>query len=312
MKDWMNAKGCLILKGDYIHMRCCAHILSLIVKEGFKEHEDSITRIRDAVKYAKGSASRLARFKGCVDRARIAYKGLISLDVETRWNSTYLMLQAALKYKTAFDLLKIADAKFVKELSKKNGGKGVPNEEDWNYASSVLPFLKMFYDSTMRISGSLYVTSNIYMKEVFAIGRKIRTLCENDDERIKSMAFKMKSKYDKYWVDPDKVNMMLLIAVVLDPRSKLGYVNHFLGYYFAKAVAEELQRKLLSSLKSIYREYEGIGEGSQSMGESQPEEDDDDIHGMGFYVKATGRRIDARTKLDKYLSEECEPYIKSN
>ena len=92
MKDWMNAKGCLILKGDYIHMRCCAHILSLIVKEGFKEHEDSITRIRDAVKYAKGSASRLARFKGCVDRARIAYKGLISLDVETRWNSTYLML----------------------------------------------------------------------------------------------------------------------------------------------------------------------------------------------------------------------------
>ena len=33
---------------------------------------------------------------------------------------------------------------------------------------------------------------------------------------------------------------------------------------------------------------------------------------MGFYVKVTRRRIDARTELDKYLSEECKPYIKSN
>jgi len=33
---------------------------------------------------------------------------------------------------------------------------------------------------------------------------------------------------------------------------------------------------------------------------------------MGFYVKVTRRRIDARTELDKYLSKECKPYIKSN
>ncbi|MCI33829.1 zinc finger BED domain-containing protein ricesleeper 2-like, partial [Trifolium medium] len=46
------------------------------------------------------------------------------------------------------------------------------------------------------------------------------------------------------------------------------------------------------------------------MGESQPEEDDDDIHGMGFYVKAAGRRTDARSELDKYLSEDCEPHSK--
>jgi hypothetical protein len=175
-----------------------------------------------------------------------------------------------------------------------------------------MPFLKIFYDATMHISGSLYVTSNIYMKEVFALGRKIRKYCENDNQSIASMAFNMKSKYDRYWGNPNGVNMILLIAVVLDPRSKLDYVNHYLGYFFEKETADVLKSTLLSSLKSIYREYQGIGEGSQCMGESQPEEDDDDdIHGMGFYVKATGRRIDARSELDKYLSEECEPHSKS-
>ncbi|PNX63263.1 hypothetical protein L195_g053417 [Trifolium pratense] len=44
------------------------------------------------------------------------------------------------------------------------------------------------------------------------------------------------------------------------------------------------------------------------MGESQPEEDDDDIHGMGFNVKATGRKTDTKYELDKYLTEDCEPH----
>jgi hypothetical protein len=124
MKDWMNANNCLVLKGDYIHMRCCAHVLSLIVKEGLKENDDSIKRIRAAVKYVKDGPTRMLNFKKIVDRANIAYKGIVCLDVETRWNSTYLMLEAALKYKTAFEILKVSDAKYVKELSR-NGGKGV-------------------------------------------------------------------------------------------------------------------------------------------------------------------------------------------
>ncbi|XP_012574105.2 zinc finger BED domain-containing protein RICESLEEPER 2-like [Cicer arietinum] len=307
MKKWMNARNCLLLNGEYIHMRCCAHILSLIVKEGLKDEDISIIRIRKAVKYVRSSPSRLARFKGCVEREKISYKGLICLDVETRWNSTYLMLVTAVKYKKAFDLLEIADAKYVKELSKDKGPR-VPLSKDWDFANTVLPFLRIFYDATVRISGSSYVTSNIYMKEVFAIGRKIRLLCEHNDASIKLMGISVKSKYDKYWGNIDGINVMLLIAVVLDPTSKFGYVNYFLDYFF-EVDGEALKTKLSSSLKSIYREYEGREEGSQSMGESQPEEDDNDIHGMGFYKKSTGQRIDPMFELDKYLAEECEPYF---
>jgi len=49
-------------------MRCCAHILSLIVKDGLKEIRDSISKIWSAVKYAKSSPARFARFKACVEQ----------------------------------------------------------------------------------------------------------------------------------------------------------------------------------------------------------------------------------------------------
>jgi len=64
------------------------------------------------------------------------------------------------------------DKKFGAEMAKSNCG--VPLKEDWEYARYVLPFLKMFYDSTMCLFCSSYVTSHMYMKEVFGIGKRIR------------------------------------------------------------------------------------------------------------------------------------------
>ncbi|WVZ09209.1 hypothetical protein V8G54_013739 [Vigna mungo] len=290
-------------------MRCCAHILSLIVKDGLKEIKDSISKIRGAVKYVKSSPTRFARFKGCVEQEGISYQGIVCLDVETRWNSTYLMLEASLKYKDAFVLLDMQDTKFGIEMAKSNGG--VPLEEDWEYARSILPFLKIFYDSTLRISGSSYVTSHMYMNEVFGIGKRIRQYSESGDVSIKLMAMRMKGKYEKYWGNPNGINILLLIAVVLDPRSKLDFVNYFIDYLFESSKANELKAKLLSSLKTLYEQYQGIEEGSQSsQQESQlDDDDDDDPHGMRFYLRVTGRRFDYISELDKYLREDPEPYM---
>nr|KYP65257.1 Putative AC transposase [Cajanus cajan] len=92
-------------------MRCCAHILNLIVKDGFKENIDVVVRIRAAIKYVRSSPSRLSKFKACVEQQNIEFKGLVCLDVETRWNSTYLMLEAALKHQKAFEELEMQDKK---------------------------------------------------------------------------------------------------------------------------------------------------------------------------------------------------------
>lgn len=105
------------------------------------------------------------------------------------------MLEVALQFKDAFDLLKMIDKQFCIELIKDSG---VPLEEDWKFARLVLPFFKMFYDSTLQICGSSYVTCNMHMKEVFSIGKKIRHNFESSDKSIKLMAKRMKSRYDKY------------------------------------------------------------------------------------------------------------------
>ena len=135
--SWNN----LVLKGDYIHMRCYAHILNLIVSSGLKEIDNFVLRIRATVKYIRSSPSRFMKFKECVERQNIEYKGRIWLVVETRWNSTYLMLDVAFKHKKAFDKLEFYDTKYATELGK---GIGLPSYEDWEYVEFILPFLSIF------------------------------------------------------------------------------------------------------------------------------------------------------------------------
>ncbi|KAK2665294.1 hypothetical protein Ddye_003868 [Dipteronia dyeriana] len=70
-----------VLGGKYLHVRCCAHILNLIVSDGLKDLHDSIVAIRNAVKYMKSSPSRLDRFKKSVAHEKIYKVEFNLLDV---------------------------------------------------------------------------------------------------------------------------------------------------------------------------------------------------------------------------------------
>ncbi|KAJ9561458.1 hypothetical protein OSB04_006618 [Centaurea solstitialis] len=52
----------LILKGRFFHMRCCAHIINLIVQDGFSVIENSIKKVRDNVSFWKYSPKRAQEF----------------------------------------------------------------------------------------------------------------------------------------------------------------------------------------------------------------------------------------------------------
>jgi len=45
----------LLCNGDHFHACCCAHILNLIVKEGSKDVDDVVSKVRECVKCCKGS-----------------------------------------------------------------------------------------------------------------------------------------------------------------------------------------------------------------------------------------------------------------
>ncbi|KAG8640804.1 hypothetical protein MANES_13G082916v8 [Manihot esculenta] len=83
--------GVSVANSTYLHMRCMAHIINLIVQDGLKDVNDSVIKVRDAVRHIKSSPARLKRFKECVLHEKIESKSSLYLDVSTRWNSTYLM-----------------------------------------------------------------------------------------------------------------------------------------------------------------------------------------------------------------------------
>ncbi|CAK8538383.1 unnamed protein product [Lathyrus sativus] len=174
--DYLNRgmsfwNGRTLFNGEYLHMRCSAHILNLIVKEGIKDIDESVKRIRAACKFVKASPSRLATFKKCAEAVGVCSKALVTLDVETRWNSTYLILNIAEKYEHAFYRLEHADVAFLTNLRIES--KGCPNRADWERARIFVKFLKTFYDATLSFSGSLHVTANSFFKQLMDIKKNV-------------------------------------------------------------------------------------------------------------------------------------------
>ncbi|KAK9669753.1 hypothetical protein RND81_13G152300 [Saponaria officinalis] len=62
-----------VLDGNYMHMRCVAHILNLVVKYGFKDLHTSILKIRAAVRFVRSFPARAKCFKDSVKEVISAF-----------------------------------------------------------------------------------------------------------------------------------------------------------------------------------------------------------------------------------------------
>ena len=133
------------------------------------------------VRYVRASPARFKKFQECVENEKIKAKCLLFLDVSTRWNSTYLMLDCALKFVRAFDTLKDEDGHYKLYFceAKSNGKKpiGPPIYLDWENVKTFVKFLSIFYEATLRFSEFLFVTSNTYFQEIISIEDQLQQLC---------------------------------------------------------------------------------------------------------------------------------------
>ncbi|KAL5786985.1 hypothetical protein ACOSP7_003934 [Xanthoceras sorbifolium] len=260
-----------VLGGRFLHVRCCAHILNLIVNDGLKDLDHSVLSIRNAVKYVKSSHSRLEKFKKCVAHEKIEDKGFVVLDVPTRWNSTYLMLSSAVKLRKAFERLEEEDGHYMTYFCESESGKqrvGPPSSVHWDNAKVFIRFLETFYDITLDFSASLHVTSNAYVVGWSTILNQLQYLSVDNDQLVIAMATSMQQKFDKYWGSLDKTNNLLIIACLLDPRYKLGYIlfrfQHFYGAEIGRYMTTRV-RQLLEELYMFYRSSNSNMEASSAI-----------------------------------------------
>ena len=329
MRKVLNESNCAIAEGEYLHMRCVAHIINLIVTEGLKEIDVSVSRVRAAVKFVKSSPSRLAKFKKCAELAKVDSKAFLSLDVCTRWNSTYLMLASAIPYEKAFERYKDEDPYFQIDLEGQNMP-GIPDKLDWEKARKMAEFLEHFYELTLRVSATQHVTSHTYFHEIADVLVLLREWCRSSDNIRKEMGKRMLVKYYKYWGvkwvqkegDKDKekekddlLNLVIFFCIAIDPRFKLSDYTKMATLEMFHDNGEELWEAVNKSFRSLFEEYSALyGTSSKAQQPVNSEKAPETSKRLMRTVIAQKMRLDSggsgtgssKSELEKFLAEENE------
>ncbi|KAF1877017.1 hypothetical protein Lal_00033570 [Lupinus albus] len=242
LKENISCDSRLVLDGALFHVRCCTHILNLLVQDGLKEIKDVIYNIRESVKYINHNYSRLKNFCVMVEQKHLKERKLV-IDCPTRWNSTFDMLSCALKFKTVFASYKDKEPHY----------NYAPSNEDWDKVEKVCRLLYVFNLATHVISGSEYPTATLYLAEVVRVKDVIDKASEDEDHFMREMVAPMKIKFEKYW---GNCNLLMAIASVLDPRCKFQMINVCFPLVFkTEEFSIANMNKVRTSLQQLYCEY---------------------------------------------------------
>jgi hypothetical protein len=250
LKNQLNMKKTLLCEGEFFYIRCCAHILNLIVQYGLKAIDSALQNIRDSVKYVRGSQLRKQNFLQAMNQMSLDSKKWIKQDVPTRWNSTYLMLETAIHYRRTFSYLEIIDSNY----------KHCPTAFEWEKTINICWFLASFYHATCEFSGTKYFTANLYFPVIFDIYVTLNEEVESKDKYKRLMETQMLSKFKKYW---PKFSVVLALAAVLDPRYKLQLVNLCYSRLYRVNNSREYKHAR-DKLVSLFIEYGGSSTTSSS------------------------------------------------
>ncbi|KAJ9542123.1 hypothetical protein OSB04_028629 [Centaurea solstitialis] len=281
-------------------------------KYGLKMTHSSVMKLRDTVRWVRGSPARLTKFREICDWLDIQEKCSLCLDVPTRWKSTYMILQNSIPYRSAFESYPDRDASYKADL-----GDSLLVDSDWIYLESFVVILRSFYEMTIRISGSLYVTSNTYLSEISDLSYALTDMMGSSNATERNVGGKMKEKFDKYWGDPDKMNMMIFFSSIFDPRDKVEYMPHQLKQLYGEDVGKEIFDKVKSMLASLFEDYvaqysTSDSEPSQTQSQSQPQtqpEKCNPIRKVKNRIKSELKKQKLESGMTKINQSELELYL---
>ncbi|KAK3212211.1 hypothetical protein Dsin_016917 [Dipteronia sinensis] len=281
-----------LLNGEMFHVRCSAHILNLIVKEGLDVINDSIDRIRGSVSYWTASPKREEKFLETVRELEIESTKKLALDCKTRWNSTFLMIRSALIYKNVFPHLRQRDSQY----------KCVPIENDWVFAKEISDRLEVFFVATEQFSGTKNPTANNYLLILCDIRCAISHWGTSTVEEIRLMALPMAQKFDHYW---SEFHGLMVVSTILDPRFKMKIIDCYFPIIYGDRDSGEIQ-KVQDILLRIVREYEGKLKASSSSSSGEPTLVSSSQSTM-YLSSALSATTQMKTELDYYLDEPVIP-----
>ena len=207
---------------------------------------------------------------------------------------------------------------------------GPPSNFDWKNVEVFVMFLKVFYNVTNKISGSLYVTANSFSHEMWGSNDLLIGWSNEHNSILCNMAINMKSKYDKYWGSIVKINKLVFLVVVLDPRYKLDYVGFCFESIHDDVMVKVLVDEIEAYLMRLYNCYKSQVDGSAFRNDLSGQdivcekvESSDSLRLLssgtmvetdaGCRVLSRYKRrgqeqntLELRNDVDRYLSDPCE------
>ncbi|XP_059635034.1 zinc finger BED domain-containing protein RICESLEEPER 2-like isoform X1 [Cornus florida] len=132
------------------------------------------------------------------------------------------------------------------------------------------------------------------------------------------MASKMKIKFDKYWGSIEKVNMLVVLAVVLDPCYKLEFVEFCYSQLYSLEMVENLRKKVMDTFNRIFSEYAKFhaftssSSGTSNIANEVGVDDgnvEDDFSSLYMKRKIQKESFTPKSEVEKYLEEACEDVV---
>lgn len=237
------ARGSARFIDKYFHVRCGCHIVNLIVNDCLLPLAPLINKLRETVKYIKKSPSRMKEFLEICSSLALQNGPGLSLDVSTRWSSTYKMLSVCLAYKDALVDYADRDANYQWR----------PSGADWALYEKIAPILKSLAEVTSAFSGSTYPTTNIFYPYIVNVKVALRAAIASGDDELKLMADAMLDKFDKYW---EEKNNVMVLATILDPRFKMRFIGWCFNQMYEPSKAANELRDVKDELKDLYSQFE--------------------------------------------------------
>lgn len=255
-----------LFRGPDSYVRCLAHILNLIVKDilrtlksgnmeeahtmcdNFKEGEqwsvetqEPLARLRILALWIHRSPQQRQKWNEICKIINLSSK-YIEYDVDTRWNSTFRMLDDALKARYQVEKFLQLQTDFPRFTTK-----------DWSRLSQIHDVLSKFNELTLFVSEkkpqiSLAVPIYYELYDLLDEASERRERFTDLDEDISLAVKEGMKKYKKYYTFMDASDTYYT-ALILDPRVKGDLLLDELE-------DENTGRKILQSLRdNLHRDY---------------------------------------------------------
>ncbi|GJY47055.1 zinc finger BED domain-containing protein RICESLEEPER 2-like protein, partial [Tanacetum coccineum] len=195
-------------------------------------------------------------------------------------------------YKRAFDRLAIEDFAYRSGFEDRHK---MPSSFDWDNVKRLVGFLQHYYQLILRVSGTKNITSNTFLDSISSIHTVTMDSISGEDDEVRKISLGVKKKFDQYLSEINKLNLLVFIASLFDPRKKFTYLHVTICNMYGDDDGGKLVASCRNALYELFDEYKRI-HFDQNVSNISSSSD----HGL------SSTSYDAKSELDRYLTEDIE------